>query len=181
MTKKNIFLLCFCVFLFACSTTQKKDTQQNSYPAKVQNFAKLSSVFKVELDEKLGEGSSLLLSIDYDKQDSFYTIKVLGAFASVLLKVKYDLDTFTYDYKPAFLENQQVKELFEQTTKVLIGDQYLSNYSCTSKQCILDLGSEMFRNKYTFSSYNEQGFAKDIVCSYRRGVVKIKLELLKVK
>ena len=181
MAKKIIFLLCFCVFLTACFRTQQKTQQQNLYPAKVQNFAQVSSVFKVELDDKLGEGSSLLLSIDYNKQESVYIVKILGAFASVLLKAKYDLNTFTYDYKPEFMENPQVKDLFEQTILVLIGEQYLNKYNCNSKQCVLDLGSEMFRNKYILSSYNEQGFAGEVLCSYRRGVVKIKLELLKVK
>ncbi len=179
MYKKVFYLLFFCAFLGACSFNIKQGDAE--HVATATNFAKVSSTFKIDLDEKLGEGSSLLLSLDYDKQNNLYNIKVLGAFASVLLKAKYNVDTFSYDFKPALLENKQVQELFEQTIKVLISEDFYSRYECKSTECQLTLGSQMFTNKYTFTKYNNDGFAQNILCSYRRGVVKIDLHLLKVK
>ncbi|GEM_PF-5176494 len=179
MYKKIVYLLVFCAFLGACSYNVRQGDVENVATAK--NFAQVSSTFKIDLDEKLGEGSSLLLSIDYDKQNNLYNIKVLGAFASVLLKARYTYNTFSYDFKPALLENKQIQELFEQTIKVLISEDFYSKYECKSKECKLTLGSQMFKNNYTFSDYNTEGFAQNILCSYRRGVVKIDLHLLKVK
>ena len=173
-------LICFSLFFAACSF-KNISGEEKSFPAKAQNFAQVSSVFKIELDEKLGEGSSLLLFIDYDNQASAYTIKVLGAFSSILLKVRYDLTSFDYIYKPQLLENSQVQELFEQTVAALLNGEYKDKYVCSSKECSLELGSQMFKNKYILSSYNQAGFAQDILCSYRRGVIKINLRLLKIK
>ena len=182
MYRKIVFLLCFCVLLGACAfKTSRKQQEISSFPAKVQNFAYASSVFKVDLEENLGQNSNLLLLIDYDAQNDFYTIKIVGAFASVLLKAKYDLNTFTYDYKPAFLENKQAEELFEQTVKVLLGQDYLNKFKCSLNKCELVLGGEMFKNKYIFSAYNQEGFAGNIFCSYRRGLIKFNLNLLKIK
>ena len=182
MFKKISLLLCFCALATACSLKhQPKQQALNLYSAKANNFAEVSSVFKVELDEKLGEGSSLLLAIDYDSENSLYTIKVLGAFASVLLKAQYDLNTFTYLYKPQPLENKQVQEFFEQTIKALLDREYLKKYTCSLNECSLTLGTNMFKNKYLFNSYNEEGFAQKILCSYRRGVIKISLDLLKIR
>ncbi len=182
MYKRIFYLLVFCILLGACSfKIQQKDVGINTFSAIGKNFARASSVFKIDLDEKLGEGSSLLLSIDYDEPNNFYNIKILGAFASVLLKAKYQENNFYYDFKPELLENKQVQELFEQTIKVLISDDYSSKYDCKIKQCTLSLGTQMFKNNYTFEAYNKEGFAQNILCSYRRGVIKINLHLLKIK
>ena len=170
----------FCLIFCACAVN-KQIKEQNLYPAKAQNFAKFSSVLKVDLDEKLGQGSSLLLFIDYNKQNSSYIIKIVGAFSSVLLKAKYEQNTFTYDFEPQILQNKQVKELFEQTIKVLISSAYNDNYKCSLNRCEVALGTDMFKNKYIFSSYNKEGFAQNVLCSYRRGVIKINLNLLKIK
>lgn len=178
----KIIILVVCCFIFcACSLkNQSKGQNINLYSAKAQNFAQVGSVFKIDLDEKLGQGSSLLLFVDYDKQTSVYTIKILGAFSSVLLKARYDKNSFSYDFEPQLLQNKQVKELFEQTIKVLISKDYKDKYKCSSYKCEVALGTDMFKNKYVFSSYNENGFADNILCSYRRGVIKINLHLLKV-
>lgn len=182
MCKGICFLLGFCIFLGACSfKIQQKDLGVDTFSATGKNFAQVSSVFKIDLDEKLGEGSSLLLSLDYDEQNNLYNIKILGAFASVLLKAKYQENNFYYDFKPELLENKQVQELFEQTIKVLIGNDYSSKYDCKTKQCTLFLGTQMFKNKYTFEAYNKEGYAQNVLCSYRRGVIKINLHLLKIK
>lgn len=180
MLKKIICLSCIILSLGACSFKAVKEGETPfSSVAKAQNFAQVSSVFKIELDDKLGTGSSLLLFIDYDGFE--YKIKVLGAFASVLLKAGYNLKDFTYDFEPEILQNKQVKELFEQTISVLVSQNYADKYNCTHNNCTLELGTTMFKNKYIFSSYNQAGFAQDILCSYRRGTVKINLQLLKVK
>lgn len=179
MFKKMITLLCFCMVFGACSF-RSQIKEQKGNPARAQNFAEASSVFKIELDEKLGAGSSLLLFIDYDKQESFYMVKILGAFSSVLLKVKYDLNSFSYDFQPQLLENKQIKELFEQTLEVLIGQIKQENFACSFSQCVVSKGGDMFKNKYIFSAYNQAGFAQDILCYYRRGVVKINLHLLRL-
>ena len=173
------FLILVCLFMGACSLNTKQ-TKQNSRKPVPQSFAGYSSVFKIDIDKNLGESSGLLLLIDYDKEKESYNIKVLGAFASILLKAKYSLNTFTYDFAPQLLQNKQVQELFEQTIKVLITNDYNSKYECRLNECNLTLGSQMFKNKYIFSSYNKEGFAEDILCSYRRGTAKINLQLLKV-
>ena len=182
MYNKIIVLIIYCCFVFcACSLNkQSKEQNMNLYPAKVQNFTQVGSVFKIDLDEKLGQGSSLLLFIDYDKQTSVYTVKILGAFSSVLLKAKYDENSFTYDFEPQLLQNKQVKELFEQTIKVLVSKEHHDKYKCSSSECVVSLGTDMFKNKYIFSTYNGDGFAENILCSYRRGVIKISLNLLKI-
>ena len=97
-----------------------------------------------------------------------------------MLKARYTNNSFTYDFEPQFLQNKQIKELFEQTIKVLISKDYKDKYKCSLNQCQIVLGAEMFKNKYVFSNYNKEGFAGDILCYYRRGVVKINLHLLKV-
>ncbi len=181
MYKKIITLILCCSVFGACSLRSNiKEQNSNLYPAKVQNFAEVGSVFKIDLDEKLGQGSSLLLFIDYDGQNSAYTVKILGAFSSVLLKAKYEQNSFTYDFEPQLLQNKQVKELFEQTIKVLISEDYKSKYKCSLNKCEIAVGADMFKNRYIFSAYNEKGFPGDILCSYRRGVIKINLHLLKV-
>lgn len=181
MYKKIIVLIACCVILCSCCLkNQSKEQNMNLYPAKVQNFTVVGSVFKIDLDERLGQGSSLLLFIDYDKQNAEYVVKILGAFSSVLLKAKYAQDSFTYDFEPQLLQNKQVKELFEQTIKVLISKDYYDKYKCSLNKCEVAIGADMFKNKYTFSAYNEQGFAQNILCSYRRGVIKINLHLLKI-
>lgn len=179
---KKIGILIVCCFMFcACLLkNQPKEQNINLYPAKAQNFAKVGSVFKIDLDEKLGQGSSLLLFIDYDSQTSVYMVKILGAFSSVLLKAKYVQDSFTYDFEPQLLQNKQIKELFEQTIKVLISNDYKDKYKCSLNNCEVALGSDMFRNKYIFNTYKEDGFAGNVLCSYRRGVIKINLHLLKI-
>lgn len=179
---KKIAVLIVCSFIFcACSLKNNlKEQNMSLYPAKIQNFAEVSSVFKIELDEKLGEGSSLLLFVDYDRENSIYVIKILGAFSSVLLKARYDLDSFNYDFEPQLLQNKQVKELFEQTIKILISKNYLDKYKCYVDRCEVIAGSDMFKNKYVFSNYDKEGFAENVLCSYRRGVIKINLHLLKI-
>ena len=181
MRKKLSFLLISCIVFGACSFNVTKTHEEKTISANIGNFGKVSTTFKIDLDEKLGEGSSLLLSIDYDKQNNLYNIKILGAFASILLKAKYNHNNFSYDFKPALLENKQVQDFFEQTIKVLISEDFYSKYECKSKECKLTLGSQMFKNNYTFSDYNTDGFAQNVLCSYRRGVVKIDLHLLKIK
>ena len=182
MYKRVFVLIIFCAFLGACSfNMQSKSDNLSAFPAVAKNFAQVSGIFKIDLDEKLGEGSSLLLYIDYDKQQNLYNIKILGAFASVLLKTKYQNDAFVYDFKPELLANKQAQELFEQTIKVLVSEDFNSKYECKAKECKLRLGSQMFTNNYTFAEYNNDGFAQNVLCSYRRGVVKVNLHLLKVK
>ena len=175
-----IFALCFCACAISPNIKKDADTINRETPVFMKD-TQHRTAFKMTFEDNGKEYNFLLLA---NGKDGYINFKFIGDFASVLASVNLTDGNFNYESISPLLEDDRIKQAFEEVLLALFAPEEQKNLSYKyyfkkgeTLPYKLKQKSKLANKTFLFENYNGS-VPQNITIKAKLNLIKIKLELL---